>query len=186
MRSNVTVSGTLSIEITLFGYPPSRPQNLQMSAESEPTDEQIAKYFEMLNNCYVSLAVFAQGSLIAQRDTPCDHTFVKMEGFMQGPYKVCATISEFQVTGPSSKCISAQKVVEVEVAATIRGVNLVLIAACVGLVSIVALLVWASRKLLRKPKQFNQPHQCFRPDPQTCEDNVQHSRYVQLHATTKF
>ncbi|XP_077289677.1 leucine-rich tendon-specific protein [Arctopsyche grandis] len=186
VRSNVTTNGTLSIEITLFGYPPNRPQNLEMSEDMEPSQEQITQYFEMLNNCYVSLAVFAQGSLIAQRDTPCDRTFVKMEGFLEGPYRVCASLSEFQVTGPSSRCVSAQKVGQLETVATIKGVNLVLIAACVGLISIIAILLWASRKLLKKPKQFNQPHQCFRADPQTCEDAAQHSRYVKLHATTKF
>lgn len=104
---------------------------------------------------------------------------------MEGPYKVCASLSEFQVTGPNTKCVLAQKVGKVDlVQSSVMGLNLTLIASFIGIIAAVVVLVCVFRKLLKKPKQITvQSHQCFVAE--TPCDDVQHSRYVKLHATTK-
>ncbi|XP_073961186.1 uncharacterized protein [Choristoneura fumiferana] len=83
VRSNVTSDGLLTVLISVAGLPPPRPFVLPRSQRLSSA----TRY--PLHNCYVVLAVLSRGSLVAQKDTPCQSTLeVSMEGLLRGPYEI--------------------------------------------------------------------------------------------------
>ncbi|KAL0860503.1 hypothetical protein ABMA27_009877 [Loxostege sticticalis] len=180
VRSNVTSDGVLTVLISVMGIPPPRSQFLPRSQRLTPE----SRY--PLYNCYVILAVLAGGSLVAQKDTPCKETLeISMEGFIRGPYEVCATLSKFKPDERNPICVVPQ-VIDVtgslEMKAGIKGLNSALVGVALGLMVIVVGLVWFVRKMLKKPSEF-ETHRCFRPEP-VPEENPR-SSYVMLTATSK-
>lgn len=180
VRSNVTSDGVLTVLISVMGIPPPRSQFLPRSQRLTPE----SRY--PLYNCYVILAVLAGGSLVAQKDTPCKETLeISMEGFIRGPYQVCATLSKFKPDERNPICVVPQ-VIDVtgslEMKAGIKGLNTALVGVALGLMVIVVGLVWFVRKMLKKPSEF-ETHRCFRPEP-VPEENPR-SSYVMLTATSK-
>ncbi|XP_046972517.1 uncharacterized protein LOC124539249 [Vanessa cardui] len=86
VRSNVTSEGLLTVLVSVMGMPHSKPQYILPRSQRVSTPD---TRFLPLHNCYVILAVLSRGSLVAQKDTPCQETLeVSMEGFIRGPYKV--------------------------------------------------------------------------------------------------
>lgn len=141
--------------------------------------------FLPLYNCYIVLAVLSRGSLVAQKDTPCQETLeVSMEGFIRGPYEVCASISKFKVSEIQPICVVPQllEIGSLEIKSGFKNLNSALIGVALGLMIIVIGLVWFVRKMLKKPSEF-QSHRCFRPEPMP-EENLRAS-YVMLTATSK-
>ncbi|CAK1547729.1 unnamed protein product [Leptosia nina] len=172
VRSNVTSDGVLSVLISVMGLPIrqfTRSQRLS-------TETHYPVY-----NCYVVLAVLSRGSLVAQKDTPCqDSLGISMEGFITGPYEVCATISRKRADESHPICIVPQMLEPVaEMKSNVKGLNTALIGVALGLMVIVVGLVWFVRKMLKKPVDF-QAHRCF-------TEPVQEERasYVMLTATSK-
>ncbi|XP_047510280.1 uncharacterized protein LOC125053111 [Pieris napi] len=78
VRSNVTSDGVLTVLISVMGLP-LRSLRSQRLSDHYP-------------HCYVVLAVLSRGSLVAQKDSPCQETLaIFMEGFITGPYEVLFT-----------------------------------------------------------------------------------------------
>lgn len=179
VRSNVTSDGLLTVLISVTGLPSPRPFVLPRSQRLSSA----TRY--PLHNCYVVLAVLSRGSLVAQKDTPCQSTLeVSMEGFLRGPYEVCATLSKYKADEVRPICIVPQVLESgsLEMKASFRSLNAALVGVALGLMVVVIGLVWFVRKMLKKPTQF-EPHRCFRQEP-VLEDNPR-SSYVMLTATSK-
>ncbi|XP_050554435.1 slit homolog 3 protein [Spodoptera frugiperda] len=82
VRSNVTSEGVLTVLISVLGLS-QRPQYVL------PRSQRLSNDVRPINNCYIVLAVLSRGSLVAQKDTPCQSTLeISMEGFIRGPYEV--------------------------------------------------------------------------------------------------
>ncbi|XP_047036745.1 leucine-rich repeat-containing G-protein coupled receptor 5 [Helicoverpa zea] len=82
VRSNVTSDGVLTVLISVLGLP-QRPQYVL------PRSQRLSNDVRPIGNCYIVVAVLSRGSLVAQKDTPCQSTLeISMEGFMRGPYEV--------------------------------------------------------------------------------------------------
>ncbi|CAH2058187.1 unnamed protein product, partial [Iphiclides podalirius] len=182
VRSNVTTDGVLTVLISVMGLPPQRsPYVLPRSQRLSTPDN---RYLAM--NCYVVLAVLAKGSLVAQKDTPCQTTLeISMEGFVRGPYEVCAKISKYKSNEMRPICVVPQlqePVGSMEMKSGMKGLNVALVGVALGLMVVVIGLVWFVRRMLKKPADF-EPHRCFRPEP-VAEENVRAS-YVMLTATSK-
>lgn len=183
VRSNVTSAGLLTVLVSVLGLPSSKPLYvLPRSQRVSTTDTRLST----LHNCYVVLAVLSRGSLVAQKDTPCKETLeISMEGFIRGPYEVCASISKFKVNEMRPICIVPQLLEPVgtlEMKSGFRNLNTALIGIALGLMFIVIGLIWFVRKMLKKPAEFSS-HRCFRTEP-VPEENVRAS-YVMLTATSK-
>lgn len=136
-------------------------------------------------NCYVVLAVLARGSLVAQKDTPCTTNLeVSMEGFLRGPYEVCATLSKFKEKDMRPICVVPQllETGSLEMKAGFRSLNTALIGVALGLMVIIVGLVWFVRKMLKKPAEF-EPHRCFRQE--AVPEEPARANYVMLTATSK-
>ncbi|XP_069356129.1 uncharacterized protein Lrt [Maniola hyperantus] len=89
VRSNVTSDGLLTVLISVMGIPSPKPQYVLPRSQRVSTPD--TRYIS-LHNCYVILAVLSKGSLVAQKDTPCQSTLeVSMEGLIRGPYEVLFT-----------------------------------------------------------------------------------------------
>lgn len=123
---------------------------------------------------------------MAQKDTPCQSTLeISMEGFVRGPYEVCAAISKYKVDERRTICVVPQLIESLgtlEMKSGFKGLNTALIGVALGLMVIVIGLVWFVRKMLKKPAEF-EPHRCFRQEP-VQEENPRAS-YVMLTATSK-
>lgn len=179
VRSNVTSDGLLTVLISVMGI--TKSQYILPRAQRVLSSE---TRFLPLPNCYIILAVLSRGSLVAQKDTPCQETLeVSMEGFIRGPYEVCASISRFKDKG-GPICVVPQllEIGSLEIKSGFKNLNTALIGVALGLMVIVVGLVWFVRKMLKKPSEF-QNHRCFRPEP-VPEENVRAS-YVMLTATSK-
>ncbi|CAH0403345.1 unnamed protein product [Chilo suppressalis] len=180
VRSNVTGDGLLTVLISVNGIPPARQFGLQRMQRLS-TDRYNPAY-----NCYVVLAVLSRGSLVAQKDTQCQPTLeISMEGFIRGPYEVCATLSKFK-DEDRPICVVPQMLDEtgsLEMKAGFKNLNAALIGVALGLMVIVVGLVWFVRKMLKKPSEF-ETHRCFRPEP-IQEENPGTTSYVMLTATSK-
>lgn len=179
----MTSNGLLTVLISVMGLPPPKPQYvLPRSQRVSATD---TRYIS-LHNCYVILAVLSKGSLVAQKDTPCQSTLeVSMEGFIRGPYEVCAKISKFKTDEMHPICVVPQlldSVDSLEMKSGFKSLNTALVGVALGLMVIVIGLVWFVRKMLKKPPEF-QAHRCFRSEP-VPEENPRAS-YVMLTATSK-
>jgi hypothetical protein len=181
VRSNVTSDGLLTVLISVLGIPLPRPQFTLPRSQRVSND----KRFNPVYNCYVVLAVLSRGSLVAQKDTPCQSSLeISMEGFMRGPYEVCATLSKFKDDGHPI-CVVPQfldATGSLEMKAGFKNLNTALIGVALGLMVLVVGLVWFVRKMLKKPAEF-EPHRCFRQEP-VPEENPR-SSYVMLTATSK-
>lgn len=183
VRSNVTSDGVLTILISVMGLPaPRSPFVLPRSQRlSTPDNRYLA-----IGNCYVILAVLSKGSLVAQKDTPCQSTLeVSMEGFVRGPYEVCAKISKNKLDEIRPICVVPQlqePLGSLEIKSGMKGLNSALVGVALSLTVIVICLIWFVRKVLKKPANF-EPHRCFRQEP-VAEENVRAS-YVMLTATSK-
>ncbi|XP_041971712.1 uncharacterized protein LOC121727785 [Aricia agestis] len=82
VRSNVTTDGLLTVLVSVMGLPLSKSQ-FSLPRSQRLSGEKFA------HNCYVVVAVLSRGSLVAQKDTPCQETLqISMEGFIRGPYEV--------------------------------------------------------------------------------------------------
>lgn len=176
VRSNVTTDGQLTVLISVMGLPqrhfPLRSQRL--SPERYP----------QIPNCYIVLAVLTRGSLVAQKDTPCQATLeVSMEGFIRGPYEVCASLSKLK-KDMEPICVIPQLLESDSLAirGSFRNLNTALIGVALGLMVIIVGLVWFVRKMLKKPVEF-EPHRCFRPE--TVPEETPRANYVMLTATSK-
>lgn len=138
-------------------------------------------------NCYIIVAVISRGSLVAQKDTPCQTSLeISMAGFIRGPYEVCATISKYKVDDMHPICVVPQildSVGTLEMKGGFKGLNTALIGVALGLMVIIIGLVWFVRKMLKKPTEFDTHHRCFRQEPEQ-EENPRAS-YVMLTATSK-
>ncbi|XP_063394259.1 leucine-rich repeat-containing protein 15 [Cydia fagiglandana] len=177
VRSNVTSDGLLTVVISMMGLPTPRPFILPRSQRLSSTTR--------LHNCYIVLAVLSRGSLVAQKDTPCQSTLeISMEGFLKGPYEVCATLSKYKADDSRAICIVPQVLESgsLEMKASFKSLNVALVGVALGLMVIVVGLVWFVRKMLKKPTQF-EPHRCFRPEP--VPEESPRSNYVMLTATSK-
>ncbi|XP_026316218.1 uncharacterized protein LOC113227494 [Hyposmocoma kahamanoa] len=177
VRSNITSDGLLTVLINLMGLHP-RPYVLPRSQRlSDP----------QFYNCYVVVAVISRGSLVAQKDTPCQTSLeISMAGFIRGPYEVCATISKYKVNEVHPICVVPQildSVGSLEMKGGFKGLNTALIGVALGLMVIIIGLVWFVRKMLKKPTQFDTSHRCFRQEPEQ-EENAR-ATYVMLTATSK-
>ncbi|CAK1589699.1 unnamed protein product [Parnassius mnemosyne] len=183
VRSNVTGDGVLTVLISVMGIPATRspyvlPRSQRLSA---PDNKYLAIY-----NCYVVLAVLSKGSLVAQKDTPCRSTLeISMDGFVRGPYEVCAKISKYKTDETLPICVVPQlqePLGSMEMKSGMKGLNSALVGVALGLMIIVIGLVWFVRKMLKKPTEYN-THRCFRPEAAP-EESVRAS-YVMLTATSK-
>lgn len=108
-----------------------------------------------------------------------------MDGFVRGPYEVCAKISKYKSNEMRPICVVPQlqePIDTMEMKSGIKGLNIALVGVALGLMVVVIGLVWFVRRMLRKPVEF-EPHRCFRPEP-VAEENVRAS-YVMLTATSK-
>ncbi|CAG9568623.1 unnamed protein product [Danaus chrysippus] len=177
VRSNITSDGLLTVLISVLGIPPPNQYVL-------PRSQRVSMPDRYLHNCYVILAVLDRGSLVAQKDTPCQDTLeVTMEGFIRGPYEVCATISKLKTDSVHKICIVPQllePVGSLQMKTGLKNLNTALVGLALGLMIIVIALVWFVRKMLKKPAEF-QTHRCFRPEP-VAEENTRAS-YVMLTTT---
>lgn len=130
--------------------------------------------------------MLSRGSLVAQKDTRCQSTLeISMEGFLRGPYEVCATLSKQKLDDMRPICIVPQfleSAGSLEMKAGIKGLNTALVGVALGLMVIVVGLVWFVRKMLKKPAEFETHHRCFRPEP--VQEEARDS-YVMLTATSK-
>ncbi|XP_075985927.1 leucine-rich tendon-specific protein isoform X1 [Anticarsia gemmatalis] len=180
VRSNVTSDGVLTVLISVIGLP-QRPQFVLPRSQRLSNND-----VRPINNCYVVLAVLSHGSLVAQKDTPCQSTLeISMEGFIRGPYEVCAAISKYKIDETRTICVVPQVIESLgtlEMKAGFKSLNTALIGVALGLMVIVIGLVWFVRKMLKKPAEF-EPHRCFRQEP-VQEENPRAS-YVMLTATSK-
>ncbi|CAH0598292.1 unnamed protein product [Chrysodeixis includens] len=178
VRSNVTSDGVLTVLISVLGLP-QRPQYVLPRSQRLSNDVRP-------NNCYVVLAVLSRGALVAQKDTPCQSTLeVSMEGFIRGPYEVCAAISKYKINERRTICVVPQLIESLgtlEMKSGFKSLNTALIGVALGLMVIVIGLVWFVRRMLKKPVEF-EPHRCFRQEP-VQEENPRAS-YVMLTATSK-
>ncbi|KAG6459281.1 hypothetical protein O3G_MSEX011303 [Manduca sexta] len=179
VRSNVTSDGVLTVLISVMGLP--RPQSPQSRSQrlTVETKNQISQ------NCYVVLAVLSHGSLVAQKDTPCQSTLeITMEGFIRGPYEVCATLSKFKIDEARPICVVPQLLEPLgsQMKAGFKSLNTALVGVALALTAIIIGLVWFVRKMLKKPSEF-ESHRCFRQEPAQ-EENPRAS-YVMLTATSK-
>ncbi|KAF9423707.1 hypothetical protein HW555_001033 [Spodoptera exigua] len=179
VRSNVTSEGVLTVLISVLGLS-QRPQYVL------PRSQRLSNDIRPINNCYIVLAVLSRGSLVAQKDTPCQSSLeISMEGFIRGPYEVCAAISKYKVDERRTICVVPQLIEtlgSLEMKAGFKSLNTALIGVALGLMVIVIGLVWFVRKMLKKPAEF-EPHRCFRQEP-VQEENPRAS-YVMLTATSK-
>ncbi|XP_048487100.1 leucine-rich repeats and immunoglobulin-like domains protein 3 [Plutella xylostella] len=182
VRSNVTTEGLLTVLISVLGVPSPHPKFLSRSQRLSAD----TRYMSSLNNCYVVLAVLSAGSLVAQKDTPCQATLeISMEGFVRGPYEVCATLSKYKVEDMRPICVVPQlmgPLGSLEMKAGLRNLNTALVGVSLGLMVLVVGLVWFVRKMLKKPAQF-EPHRCFRQEP--VPEETPRASYVMLTATSK-
>lgn len=180
VRSNVTSEGVLTVLISVIGLP-QRPQFALPRSQRLSNNE-----VRPLNNCYVVLAVLSHGALVAQKDTPCQSTLeISMEGFIRGPYEVCAAIAKYKIDDTRTICVVPQVIESLgtlEMRASFKSLNTALIGVALGLMVIVIGLVWFVRKMLKKPAEF-ETHRCFRQEPLP-EENPRAS-YVMLTATSK-
>lgn len=167
-----------------MGIPKPRPQYIL------PRSQRLTDKYSPLNNCYVVLAVLTRGSLVAQKDTPCKSTLaISMEGFLRGPYEVCATLSKHKVDDTRPICVVPQllETGSLEMKAGFKSLNTALVGVALGLMVIVIGLVWFVRKMLKKPAQFETHHRCFGPEP--VQEDTPRARignsYVMLTATSK-
>ncbi|KPI97758.1 Protein slit [Papilio xuthus] len=181
VRSNVTSDGVLTVLISVMGLPSPRSPFVLPRSQRLSTPDRYA-----IGNCYVILAVLSKGSLVAQKDTPCQSTLeISMEGFLRGPYEVCAKISKNKLDEIQPICVVPQlqePLGSLEIKSGIKGLNSALVGVALSLTVIVICLIWFVRKVLKKPANF-EPHRCFRPEP-VAEENVRAS-YVMLTATSK-
>lgn len=180
VRSNVTTDGLLTVLISVMGL----PQRLQYGlARAQRLSNDIR--YSTVPNCYIVLAVLSRGSLMAQKDTPCQSTLeISMEGFILGPYEVCATLSKFKTEDMRPICVVPQLLESgsLEMRAGFKNLNTALIGVALGLMVIIIGLVWFVRKMLKKPADF-EPHRCFRPE--TVQEEPPRANYVMLTATSK-
>lgn len=180
MRSNVTSDGQLTVLISVLGIPPRPSYNSRVQRLSTADIR-----YSTLPNCYIVLAVLSGGSLVAQKDSPCKETLeVSMEGFLRGPYEVCATLSKYKVDDTRPICVVPQIMGPsgLEMKAGFKSLNTALVGVSLGLMVLVIGLVWFVRKMLKKPAQF-EPHRCFRQDP--VPEETPRASYVMLTATSK-
>lgn len=182
VRSNVTSEGALTVLISVMGIPPPRPQFGLPRSQRVSTENR----YQPLYNCYVVLAVLSRGSLVAQKDTPCRPTLeISMEGFLRGPYEVCATLSKFKRDEMHPICVVPQLLDatgSLEMKSGMKNLNTALVGVALGLMVLVVGLVWFVRKMLKKPTEF-ETHRCFRPEP--IQEENPRSSYAMLTATSK-
>lgn len=141
--------------------------------------------YPAINNCYVILAVHARGSLVAQKDSPCKSNLaISMEGFVRGPYEVCAKLSKSKVDESRQICVVPQLLEPLgsEMKAGFKSLNTALIGIALGLMVVIIGLVWFVRKMLKKPAEF-EPHRCFRQE--ALQEETPRASYVMLTATSK-
>lgn len=108
-----------------------------------------------------------------------------MDGFVRGPYEVCAAISKYKINERRTICVVPQLIESLgtlEMKSGFKSLNTALIGVALGLMVIVIGLVWFVRRMLKKPVEF-EPHRCFRQEP-VQEENPRAS-YVMLTATSK-
>ncbi|XP_039276641.1 TLR4 interactor with leucine rich repeats [Nilaparvata lugens] len=152
--ANLTALGTMAIAIQLW------------SDQTEP-------------HCILTLSIFVEGNLVAQRHVNCSIPWAVVHGLPKGPYQVCATLGDFPPTEPKTKCVTVRQA-STEPHHTL--LNRVLIVSLFILSGLLLIAVYHTiRKILKRPKEIR-THQCFLPVTQPEE---QHSRYVKLQATTK-
>ncbi|KAM3962219.1 uncharacterized protein ACR2FA_003719 [Aphomia sociella] len=179
VRSNVTSDGVLTVLVSVMGLLP-RSQYIM------PRSQRMSDNRFSINSCYVEIAVLSRGSLVAQKDTPCLTTLqVTMEGFMRGPYEVCATLSKYSKTEELHPICVVPQLLEtgsLEMKGGMKSLNAALVGVALGLTVIVVALVCFVRKMLRKPTQF-EPHRCFRQEP--VAEETPRASYVMLTATSK-
>ncbi|KAJ8942195.1 hypothetical protein NQ314_010135 [Rhamnusium bicolor] len=131
------------------------------------------------SKCELNLAILEQNALLSQRKMNCTEPKYTFIGLTQGPYRVCANVVR---PGPSldftkPRCVTVFK----KEAKGFTTLDVAFVSIFLVLCFMVIALIWGVRRILLKPKI--QTHQCFLPPD--CEGQVQHSRYVKLHATTK-
>lgn len=126
-------------------------------------------------NCELNVAILEQSALLSQRKMNCSNPKYSFIGLEKGPYRVCANIVTEELNKP--RCITVFK----KESRGFTSLDVAFVSIFLVLCFMVLALVWGVRKVLQKPKI--QTHQCFMPPE--CDDQVQHSRYVKLQATTK-
>lgn len=176
VRSNVTSEGLLTVLISVMG----------LTTQFQPRTQRLISDNRLTNNCFVVLAILSHGSLVAQKDTRCQASLeVSMEGFIRGPYKVCATISKLKIENSHPICVVPQLIGTIgsmEMKAGFKGLNLALVGISLGLMVLVVVMVWFVRKMLKKPTEY-EAHRCFRQEP--VQEETPRASYVMLTATSK-
>lgn len=131
------------------------------------------------NRCELNIVILEQSVLLSQRKINCSEPRYSFIGLDEGPYRVCANVIRSVPTADYTKprCVTVFR----KESKGFSHLDIAFITVFLVLCLVVIALVWGVRKILFKPKI--QTHQCFLPPE--CDDQVQHSRYVKLQATTK-
>lgn len=153
LDANLTALGTMAIAIHLW---------------SDQTDP----------HCIVTVSVFVEGTLVAQRHLNCSLPWAVVHGLPNGPYQVCATLG-FPPTELKTRCVTVMQASDQTHNLLLNRVLTISLFVLSGLLLIA--VYHTIRRLLKRPKPLR-THQCFLPVAQPDE---QHARYVKLQATTK-
>ncbi|KAG8232053.1 hypothetical protein J437_LFUL012004 [Ladona fulva] len=161
--------------------PPPDPDRLIDTFDANATTSGSVSVFARVSpdgekgNCELTVAVFVEGIMVAQRRLECPAGRASFAGLPAGPYRVCAGLGT-DVT-PRGRCVTVR-------AAPGTGDNAVEnLALAIGLIVLtgvlLTLLYVITRHLIHRPKCQGQYFMSG-----TREDQ-QHPRYVKLQATTK-
>ncbi|KAJ2938724.1 hypothetical protein O0L34_g3334 [Tuta absoluta] len=177
VRSNVTRSGLLTVMISVMAPITNPFTSMSLHLSSEP------RFY----NCYVVIAVLSRGALVAQKDTPCRTTLeISMEGFVRGPYEVCATITKMKNEETRPICVVPQYIDDIgslEMKAGVKGLNTAMVGLAVGLTVMILGLIWFVKKMLKKSADFEPHRRCFAQEPAT-PDESHRANYVMLTTAT--
>nr|XP_018901320.1 PREDICTED: leucine-rich repeat-containing protein let-4-like [Bemisia tabaci] len=121
--------------------------------------------------CSVGVVVSARGVAVSRRNLTCSAPWATFRGLPRGPYEVCATLR--QGSAPHVRCVTvldrAQATLSVVYSLSFFVFSMILLLVVYHLM----------RRLFQRAKPAQ--HQCFLPLPQP---EIDHSRYIKLHATT--
>lgn len=178
VRSNITSDGVLTTLISVMGLP-QHPQYAMRLSQGLPNVD-----VNPINSCYIVLAILSRGYLVAQKDTPCRPILeVSMEGFLRGPYEVCAAISQYKIDKTRTICVVPQ-VIEIDRSSDnktgFKSLNGAFIGMAGGLMVLLIGLVVFVRKVMKRTTDFDTPR-CLRQEP-VLEENARAS-YVMLTPT---
>ncbi|XP_048509967.1 leucine-rich repeats and immunoglobulin-like domains protein 3 [Athalia rosae] len=158
IRTNASDDGFLYVDVNLVGRGPRDP------------------------DCELSLVIFSAESVVRERKLNCSRSYATITDLVQGPYRVCVTLQEFESRTdrpPKTRCVDV----------TVRGVRhgarleIVLFVVIVVSCGLLVAALWAGRSLLNKSRPTRIQGQCFLPAE---EFEITHrARYVKLLTTTK-